>query len=88
VPIYHQGEASSRHIKARRLSYYLHSRIRYAFKHFPSSEAWLLLLCTMTIEFFSRMIYGVMSRSMSRITETVKGYCLFLKTMLSQGVKL
>jgi hypothetical protein len=87
VPIYHQGAVSSRHIKARRLSYYLHSRVRYAFKHFPRSEAWLLLLCTMTIEFISRMIYSVVSRSMSRITDTIKGYWLFLKTMLSQGIK-
>jgi N-acetylglucosaminyl-diphospho-decaprenol L-rhamnosyltransferase len=56
----------------------LRSRILYAFKHFSAAEAFTLLALTVTVELASRLIVGLLSFSIARVSETVGGYTRLL----------
>jgi GT2 family glycosyltransferase len=78
---YHRGGGSSDQVKARRLYYSLQSRLFYAFKHFGRGQTAVLILATLFIEPFSRIIQGIISASPKRVWEVLHGYALLYLAM-------
>jgi GT2 family glycosyltransferase len=74
VAAYHRGCASSDKVKAKRLFYYLRSRILYAFKHFNPAAALLFSFTTLCIEPLARLGYALARRSSTGVLETLKGF--------------
>jgi GT2 family glycosyltransferase len=72
---FHYGGGTSQNIKARRLFYALRSRIIYAFKNQGFITAVLILLLTISLEFFSRIMLSLMNLSWSSIRNTFYAYC-------------
>jgi GT2 family glycosyltransferase len=81
VQCYHRGGGSSDQVKARRLYYSLQSRLFYAFKHFGRSQTAVLVLATLFIEPFSRIIQGIISASPKLVWEVLHGYALLYIAM-------
>jgi GT2 family glycosyltransferase len=73
---YHAGGGTSNQIKARRLFYSLRSRILYGYKHFGFFSATLLMLGTILIEPFSRLVLAGMRWSLREAGQTVQAYGL------------
>ena len=59
----HVGGGSSGSIPSRRLRYSWESRVRYAFKHFPPTQAWGVLLAVLLAEPVARSVRGIMRGS-------------------------
>lgn len=75
VAAFHKGCISSSNVKAKRLFYYLRSRMLFSFKHFNPVSALLFSATTLFLEPVSRLAYaGLGRRSMSGIVETLKGF--------------
>jgi GT2 family glycosyltransferase len=75
VTAYHKGGGSSANVKARRLFYYLRSRMLYSFKHFNPTSAIVFSVTTLCLEPVSRLVYaGLCRRSMANVMETVKAF--------------
>lgn len=55
----HKGGGSSESVKAFRLCLSLESKIKYADKHFPRWQKWLLTLVIFTFEFLLRIAYSI-----------------------------
>lgn len=75
---FHFGGGTSNQVKASRLFYSLRSRIQYAFKHYDLFGAILVLIVTLLIEPFSRLIYSLMKFSWPSIKETLEAYVMLL----------
>lgn len=73
---FHAGGGTSNQVKARRLFYFLRSRLIYAFKHFSWLGAVGVLLATLLVEPFSRSVLALMRRSWPTFKETWVGYGL------------
>lgn len=73
---FHAGGGTSRQVKAKRLFYSLSSRLLYGFKHFPSWQAWILVLSTCLIEPFSRAVFCLLGRDFAGIRNTASAYKL------------
>lgn len=71
---FHEGGGSSKQIKARRLFYALRSRLVYAFKHFPFSGAFAVLLATVFVEPWTRTAYALVCLSWPNFKETWSAY--------------
>ena len=71
---YHAGGGTSRQVKDVRLFYSLRSRLLYGFKHFPSRQAWFLMVITMAVEPFSRLLYCALGRDWSGMQNTLRGF--------------
>lgn len=71
---FHAGGGTSSQVKARRLFYYLRSRILYAFKNFSVGGALLVLFATLLLEPISRSALSLSRRSWSAIKEVWLGY--------------
>ncbi len=71
---FHAGGGTSRQIKARRLFYFLRSRLLYSFKHFSRAEAFVVLLVTLFLEPFSRSALALLRRSWPNLKETWAAY--------------
>jgi N-acetylglucosaminyl-diphospho-decaprenol L-rhamnosyltransferase len=56
--VYHRGRASSDQAVSDSFSHHLHSRIRYAFKHFGAAGGRLLVGLTFTVELAARLVRG------------------------------
>jgi len=80
---YHKGGGISIQIKARRLFYSLRSRILYGYKHFGFFSATLLLLGTIFIEPFSRLILAGLHGSIREAGQTVQAYGLLFRALPS-----
>lgn len=80
---YHKGRACSDQVKATRLFYSLRSRILYAYKHFGLVAATTVMLCTLLIEPFSRLIFAVSHGSMREAQETAQGYMMLWRSFPS-----
>lgn len=74
VAAYHKGCASSDQVKAKRLFYYLRSRILFAFKHFDLVSALLFAAATLCLEPISRLTYAIARRSPKGVRETLAGF--------------
>ena len=73
---YHAGGGTSGQVKAMRLFYSLRSRLLYGFKHFTRCQAWALVIVTMMIEPFTRLIFCALYRDWAGIFNTLQGYRL------------
>jgi GT2 family glycosyltransferase len=70
----HVGGGCSNQVRARRLTYNLRSRIEYALKHFPGASAAALVLGTLLVEPFTRMVAALLRRSSADFGETFLAY--------------
>lgn len=78
---YHRGCGVSDQLKAKRLFFSWQSRIRYANKHFGWTRANLLLLVTLFIEPFSRLVANAANGSLIELKETLRGYYLLWRSL-------
>jgi len=81
VKAFHRGGGSSERVKDVRLFYSLRSRIMYSYKHFGFFSATLILLGTILIEPFSRLILAGLHRSAQEVAQTLKAYGLLLRDL-------
>ncbi|MGD9486547.1 MAG: glycosyltransferase family 2 protein [Calditrichaceae bacterium] len=88
VQAYHYGGGTSEQIKARRLFYSLRSRILYGYKHFNFISASILLIVTLFIEPFTRIMFSIVQRSYSQVQETIGGYFLVWKDIKNIILKI
>ena len=91
---YHKGGGTSQHIKATRLFYSLRSRILYGYKHFNWLSATAVILGTLIVEPFTRLVFSAFNRSLLQVKETLKGYSILwratprlLMRLMSEGKK-
>ncbi len=73
---YHEGGGTSQQVKALRLFYSLRSRILYGYKHFSWWSATALMLGTLLLEPFARLVLAALNRSRIQAEETLKGYAM------------
>jgi N-acetylglucosaminyl-diphospho-decaprenol L-rhamnosyltransferase len=83
--IFHKGGGTSTQVKAKRLFYSLRSRVLYARKHFGKVSTAIVLVLTLFVEPFPRVVLAFAHRSTSEIRETVAGYLMFLGSFLSRS---
>src|SRR6266566_945961 len=81
VKSYHRGGGVTDQVKATRLFYSLRSRILYGYKHFGRVWGTLLLVTTVAIEPFSRLILALSRRSSSELGETLRAYLMLWGTL-------
>lgn len=79
VQAFHAGGGTSRQIKATRLFYALRSRLLYGFKHFSPFAAWMLLLLTIVLEPFSRIVFSLVLGHGQECIHTLQGYRLLIE---------
>jgi len=70
---YHKGGGTSDKVKASRLFYTLHSRIKYGYKNFGLCSATFLLIATLFLEPLARLILALGRRSGRDALETLEG---------------
>jgi len=77
--IYHKGGGTTENIRGISLFYYLRSRILYGYKHFGFFSATILLIGTLIIEPFSRIIQSFKTKSKKEFLGVLQAYtCLYL----------
>lgn len=81
VKAFHRGGGASERVAARRLFYSIRSRLLYAFKHFNTAEAVLLVLCALVIEPVVRLVFALLKGAAGQIHETLKGYVLLWREL-------
>jgi N-acetylglucosaminyl-diphospho-decaprenol L-rhamnosyltransferase len=74
VQSFHKGGGTSEKIKATRLFYSLRSRILYIYKHFSSIQANIMMIASLSIEPFTRIVFSLLKLSISQVKETILGY--------------
>jgi GT2 family glycosyltransferase len=79
---YHKGGGSSETVKAARLFYSLHSRVRYGYKHFSVVSASLLLLGTLLVEPPIRVLAALMQGAGRDAWNTLCGITLLWRALL------
>jgi N-acetylglucosaminyl-diphospho-decaprenol L-rhamnosyltransferase len=77
----HSGAGCTSQAKALRLFYSLRSRTLYARKHFSWAAATALLLCTVVLEPFSRLVLAIGRGSGQDVSDMIRGYALFWRTL-------
>ncbi len=80
---YHEGSGCSRQVKGRRLYYSLRSRILYCYKHFGRAAATGVMLGTVLVEPFSRLVLAVAHKSVLEMQETVEAYTMLWRVLPS-----
>ncbi len=70
----HRGGGCSHQVKARRLTYSVRSRLKYALKHYSGPSAMLLVLSTLLIEPITRSAASLLRGSVSGCTETLSAF--------------
>ena len=78
---YHKGGGISEQIKAKRLFYSLRSRIIYGYKHFRWLSATSLMLLTLFVEPWTRLVWNIIRGTNKELKETFKAYFLLWKDM-------
>lgn len=76
---FHAGGGTSRQVKAKRLFYFLRSRLLYSFKHFSFFQAVFVLLVCLLIEPFTRSLWCLAKISLSGVKETFSAYGMLLR---------
>lgn len=74
----HSGGGCSDQVKASRLFYWLRSRILYSYKHFRFLQATCVMLATLSLEAFSRLILAVAHKSLSEMKDTIQAYAMLI----------
>jgi N-acetylglucosaminyl-diphospho-decaprenol L-rhamnosyltransferase len=80
---YHKGGGCSNQAKAARIFYSLRSRIIYCRKRFDWASAAGVVLATLLIEPFSRMVYAAWRDGFREIGDTLKAYAMLLKWLVT-----
>ena len=78
---FHHGGGASDQAKARRLSYVLNSRVLYVAKHFGVKAARCILLASVGMELWSRLVWSLITLSGQNFLETLRGYGMFARTL-------
>jgi len=81
VKAYHEGGGVSKQIKAKRLFYSLRSRILYCYKHFSWWAATGVVIGTLMVEPFTRLIWAGLRRSIKEAYQTIQAYGLLLRAL-------
>jgi hypothetical protein len=76
---FHKGGGTSQRVKATRLFYSLRSRMLYAMKHFSKSQALAVILLTLFVEPFTRLIRAASRGSGEEGWDTLRGYAMIWK---------
>jgi GT2 family glycosyltransferase len=71
---FHHGGGSSESVRAARLFYSLHSRMKYGHKHFAPAAAWALDALTLLVEPVVRVAVSLARGAFGEIGETLRGY--------------
>jgi N-acetylglucosaminyl-diphospho-decaprenol L-rhamnosyltransferase len=74
VQSFHKGGGTSDSVKSTRIFYSIRSRILYAYKHFNWFQATTILLASLSIEPFTRVIFSIIKLSRSQLKETIFAY--------------
>jgi GT2 family glycosyltransferase len=80
---FHKGGGVSEQVKAKRLFYNLKSRMIYSFEHFGKIKGLFVMLITMILEPFSRLVFLSIKRNKSEIYELISGYKMLLRSCSS-----
>jgi GT2 family glycosyltransferase len=80
---YHRGGGCSEQVKATRLCYTFCSRILYSYKHFGWMAARGVMLGTLLVEPFSRLLLAVAHKSVREMQETVQAYMMLWRSLPS-----
>jgi len=79
---WHKGGGTSARIKARRLFYSLQSRILFAFKHFSRGRAFAVLMVTLFVEPWPRLVfYFLRGEGVRCVGETLSGFALLYRAL-------
>ena len=78
---FHLGGGLSQNIKARRLFYATRSRILYAYKHFPRSQAHAHLGLTLLVEPLTRSVHALARLSANALAETLQGFAMLWRDL-------
>jgi GT2 family glycosyltransferase len=78
---FHAGGGTSRQVKAKRLFYSLRSRLFYAFKHFPSMQAWVLVAVTLILEPITRTLFSLLRGGLHESLNTRQGYGMLYRNL-------
>jgi GT2 family glycosyltransferase len=78
---FHQGGGASNQVKARRLSYVLNSRVLYVAKHFGVPAARWIILGSIGMELWTRLIWSLICLSGQNFLETLRGYGMFARML-------
>lgn len=78
---FHAGGGTSRQVKATRLFYSLRSRILYGFKNASPVSAWVLLMISLALEPWSRLVLAAMRRSWGEARNTIEAYAMLLREL-------
>jgi len=81
VRAFHVGGGTSRQVKAKRLFYSVRSRLLYAFKHFPTWQAWWLIVVAGLVEPFIRTGWCIFRRDAAGVRETWSAVYMLLRSM-------
>jgi GT2 family glycosyltransferase len=73
---FHAGGGTSCKIRARRLFYFLRSRIYYGFKNLSTLQAWVLLFVTLVIEPITRTLYTLANGDFSGFCNICQAYTM------------
>ncbi len=83
---FHKGGGSTDQIKATRLFYVLRSRILYSYKHFGVVSATGVLLATLFIEPFTRLIANLGRGSLGDTKATFEGYWFLVRALCMRSL--
>lgn len=81
VRVFHKGGGTSEQVKARRLYYSIHSRLRYAHKHFTPLEAAVIWAGTLLLEPLLRLGQALARGSTAQAGETLRAYRWLLRDL-------
>lgn len=78
---YHKGGGTSDQVKAHRLFYSLRSRMIYGFRHFSRPAAWGVVILTMLVEPWPRLVRALLRCSWQEARDTCHGYGMLWKDL-------
>ena len=76
IQAFHKGGGTSDQVKAKRLFYSIRSRIIYSYKHFSYISATFILLGSLLIEPWTRLLFILIKQNYSSIKELIEAYRL------------
>lgn len=79
---FHKGGGTSENVKARRLFYALEANILYAVKHFSPSSAAAVVISTVAIEPFARLLHAISQKSFAKAQYTLAAYMMLYRNIL------
>jgi N-acetylglucosaminyl-diphospho-decaprenol L-rhamnosyltransferase len=85
VRAYHRGGGTSEQVKAARLAYALHSRMRYGFKHFGPVPAAMLAGGTLLVEPLVRSAHALARRRPQDVAEVYAAFRLLWRAVLRRA---